>query len=116
MNKETQFIELDPNDRIVCVNISSTYDKNEREDDYDRARHYWKVSLDRVNKANLVLATVHGIVKAVFKPRRWYLTDSTKYPGTYEFEGEQVFDSEYLGKSVWNIVSKYTVTITYINL
>lgn len=47
-----EFIEIDPNDKIVCVNISSTYDKNEREDDYDRARHYWKVSLAKANKAN----------------------------------------------------------------
>lgn len=32
MAEKNQYIELDPNDRIVCVNISSTYDKNERED------------------------------------------------------------------------------------
>lgn len=116
MKKEIQYIELDPNDRIVCVNISSTYDKNEREDNYDRARHYWKVSLEKANKANLVLATVHGIVMAVFKPYRWYLTDSTKYPGSYEFEGEQILDSPYLRKSVWNVVSKFTVTFSYINI
>lgn len=116
MAENNKNIELDPHDRIVCVNISKTYDKNERKDDYDRARHYWKVSLDKANKANLVLATVHGIVKAVFKPYRWYLTDSTKYPGTYEFEGEQIFDSPYIGKNVWNVISKYTVTISYINI
>ena len=113
---DTQYIEIDPNDKIVCVNISSTYDKRERADDYDRARHYWKVSLPRVSKANLVLATVHGIVKAVFKPYRWYLTDSNKYPGTYEFDGEEVMDSQYLGKCVWNVVSKHTVTFSYINM
>lgn len=89
MVKNKQYIELDPNDRIVCVNISNTYDNNEQEDDYDRVRHYWKVSLDKANRANLVLATVHGIVQAVFKPHRWYLTDSMKYPGTYEFEGSR---------------------------
>lgn len=116
MSEINQYINIDPNDRIVCVNISSTYDKNERENDYDRARHYWKVSLDKANKANLVLATVHGIVKAVFKPIRWYLTDSTIYPGTYEFEGEQIFDSPYIGKCVWNVVNKYTVTFSYINI
>lgn len=65
---DSQYIEIDPKDKIICVNISSTFDKGERTDNYDRARHYWKVSLSRANKANLVLATVHGIVKAVFKP------------------------------------------------
>ena len=113
---DSQYIEIDPSDKIVCVNISSTYDNGERADNYDRARHYWKVSLPRASKANLVLATVHGIVKAVFKPHRWYLTDSTKYPGTYEFDGEEVKDSPYLGKCVWNVVNKHTVTFSYINM
>lgn len=113
---DSQYIEIAPYDRIICVNISSTYDNNERADNYDRARRYWRVSPTRASKANLVLATVHGIVKAVFKPHRWFLTDSTKYPGTYEFDGEEVKDSPYIGKCVWNIVDKHTVTFSYINM
>ena len=113
---DSQYIEIDPNDKIVCVNISSTFDKGERADNYEHARHYWKVSLPRASKANLVLATVHGIVKAVFKPCRWYLTDSAKYPGTYESDGEEVFDSQYIGKCVRNVVNKHTVTFSYINM
>lgn len=112
----SQYIEIDPTDKIICVNMSSTFDKGERADNYDRARHYWKVSPARANKANLVLATAHGIVKTVFKPHKWYKTDSTKYPDTYEFDGEEVVDSPYLGKCVWNVVNKYTVTFSYINL
>lgn len=112
----TQYIEINPNDRILCVNISSTYDKGERQDNYDRARHYWKVSPARANKVNLVLATVHGIVVAVYKPERWFKSDSKVYPGTYEFEGIKVPDSPYLGKSVWNVISKYTVTFAYLNV
>lgn len=113
---ESQYIDVDPNDKIVCVNISSTYDNRERENNYDRARHYWKVSLQRACKSNIVLATVHGIVVAVYRPTRWYLTTSKQFPGTCEFEGEEVIDSPYLGKCVWNVVSKYTVTFAYINL
>lgn len=113
---DSQYIEIDPNDRIICVNISRTFDKNEGADDYDRARHYWRVSLARASKANLVLATVHGIVKAVFVPHKWYLTDSEEYLGRCEFDGEPVDDSPYLGKCVWNIISKRTVSFAYINL
>lgn len=113
---ESQYIEIDPNDKIICVNISSSFDKKERADNYDRARHYWKVSPKRANKANLVLATAHGIVIAVFKPFKWYQTNSIKYPGRYEFDGEEVKDSPYLGKCVWNVVNKHTVSIAYINL
>ena len=46
---DSQYIEIDPKDKIICVNISSTFDKGERTDNYDRARHYWKVSLSRFN-------------------------------------------------------------------
>lgn len=113
---DSDYIEIAPSDRIICVNISSTFDNKDRADNYDRARHYWRVSPTRASKANLVLATVHGIVKAVFKPHRWYLTDSTKYPGMYEFDGEEVEDSPYLGKCVWNVANKHTVTFSYVNL
>ena len=113
---DSQYIEVDPNDKIICVNISRTSDKNDGKDDYDRARHYWKVSFARASKANLVVATVHGIVKAVFIPHKWYLTESSKYPGRYEFDGEQLTDSPYLGKCVWNIVNKHTTSFSYINL
>lgn len=46
----SQYIEIDPNDKIVCVNISCTYDKGERADNYDRARHYWNIKFEDKRK------------------------------------------------------------------
>lgn len=50
-----EYIQINPNDHIVCVNISKTYDNSERADNYDRARHYWVLSKERAEKSNLVL-------------------------------------------------------------
>ena len=58
--------ELNPNgiDKILCVKVG----KYQRENFYEMARKYWKVSLSRVSKATHVLAVTDGIVKAVYIP------------------------------------------------
>lgn len=111
-----EYIQLNPNDHIVCVNISKTYDSNERADNYDRARHYWRLSKERAEKANLVLAIVHGTVMAVFHPTRWYKSSNPKWPNRYEFEGSKISNSPYIGKCVWNEINhKSRNPVAYIN-
>ena len=82
------------------------------------ARHYWHLNVNRAEKAEYVLAVVHGIVKAVFKPIRWY--KSEKYIGKsvrYEFEGVMVTDSPFIGLCVWNVVNKKARNpVAYINI
>lgn len=115
MAELNQFIDINPNDHIVCVNISKTFDANEREDNYDRARRYWRINVNRARNANLVLAVVHGIVVDVFEPTLWY--ESKTYVGRFEFEGKPVENSPYKGKCVWNVVNpKSQSPILYINL
>lgn len=67
----SQYIEPSIEDHMVCVNISKTFVAKERRDIYDCARHYWRLDVNRAEKVNLVLATVHGIVVAVFHPTHW---------------------------------------------
>ena len=112
-----EYIELNPNDRIVCLNISKTYDNNERADNYDRTRHYWRLDKNRAEKANLVLAIVHGVVIAVFQPTRWNKSEHPKFTTRYEFEGTELFGSPYIGKCVWNEINHKSQTpVAYINL
>jgi hypothetical protein len=112
-------IKISAKDRIVCVNISRTFDNNERESDYDRARHYWRIDKSKADKANLVFAVVHGRVQAVFKPTQpWYLCED--YVGKskrYGFEGEQIFDSPYIGMSLDGIINTHCQNpVGYINI
>ncbi len=113
-----QYFEPSIDDRIICVNISKTFDAKERLDNYDRARHYWRLNVKRAEKANLVLATVHGIVVEVFQPIRWYKSETYKSKTVrYEFDGIKIDNSPYLGKCVWNIVNpKAQNPVSYINL
>lgn len=112
-----QFIEVKSQDRIVCLNISKTYKSKEREDFYDCARHYWRLNVERAEKANLVFAIVDGIVVDVFQPIRWYKSKHPKYTSRYEFEGVEEEDSAYLGRCVWNLINpKSQNPVSYINL
>ena len=118
MKDNINYIQPTMNDYLLCVNIGKTFDNKEREDIYDCARHYWHLNVNRAEKAEYVLAVVHGIVKAVFKPIRWY--KSEKYIGKsvrYEFEGVMVTDSPFIGLCVWNVVNKKARNpVAYINI
>lgn len=99
-------------DRILCVKVG----KIKRENLYEMARKYWKVSLQRASKATHVLAIIDGKVEAVYSPERWFITDNPKYPGRCEFVGELDLDNDYIGKSVKNLLGSSRKEFRYINM
>ena len=115
---ETKYIEPTENDRLLCLNISKTSDNHERANDYERTRYYWRLDVNRARKAHYVLAVVHGIVKAVFKPDSWREAEDWNGPTVrYEFEGTEVTNSPFLGLSVSNHVNpKNRNPVFYINM
>ena len=104
----------DPNDHIVCININRTYRNSERESIYEATRKYWKMNGQRAMSATHVLSVYRGVVRAVFKPTKWYM--SKDYGGRWEFEGVEVVDSPYLHKSVKNIINCGQNPISYYNM
>ena len=94
-----------PNDKVVLLNISKSYnaDKNTdpmfvRENDYEMTRKYWTVNLDIVREAEYAFGVANGIVVAVFTDLKWDYIKSP-YFGTMRkaFTGRRVNDSPYLG-------------------
>ena len=100
--------------RFVCININKTYNNGERENIYEATRKYWKMNGQRAKSATYVLSLYRGIVRAVFKPMRWYR--SKEYEGRWEFDGIEVEDSPYLHKSVKNIITCGQNPISYYNM
>lgn len=92
----------DENDKLILININKSYDLKERENIYEATRKYWRLDGYKARKADYVLATYRGVVRAVFKPSEWYR--SVKSPGRWEFNGEEVENSPYLNKSVTNFI------------
>lgn len=94
-------------DRLICININKTYNRPEadffgtRDNIYEATRKYWKLNGNRAKQADYVLATYQGIVRAVFKPTRWFISNRQFDTGDrWEFEGVEVPDSPYLNTSV----------------
>lgn len=94
----------------MCVKVG----KVKRENLYEMARKYWKVTLKRASKATHVLAIVDGIVEAVYLPSHWEVSDERD--GRCLFEGREDFYSEYIGKSVARIYGKSQNPVKYINM
>lgn len=118
MANNIKYIQPTTADRLLCVNISKSFDNNKEAPIYDLARHYWRLNVNRAEKAEYVLAIVHGIVKAVFKPLRWYMSETYKSETIrYEFDGIPEENSPFIGQCVWNIINpKSRNPVSYINL
>ena len=83
---------------------------------YEKARKYWKLNVNKAQSADYVLAVYEGVVRAVFKPQRWYeVKEPRLFSGTrYAFDGVEVFDSPYLNMDVSEYI-KGQSPVRYIN-
>jgi len=99
-------------DRIMCVKVG----KVKRENLYEMTRKYWKVTFCRASKATHVLAVADGLVKSVYLPEKWLVTDNPRYAGRCEFVGEEDENSDYIGKSVKEYYGRSANPVKYINM
>lgn len=109
-------------ERLIAVKLNRTYHPGnpekvyQRENIYEATRKYWRLNPEKAKMADYVLSVYGGIVRAVFKPLRWYsVKDATLFAGVrYAFEGNEVTKSPYLNKDVRTYVSGQS-PVRYIN-
>lgn len=91
--------------KVMAININKIYKNTSKlhPNIYEAVRKSWRVNLTRAKQAELVLAEYKGVVRAIFRPQRWYSEDGKRYM----FEGEKVEDREiidlYLNKTIERI-------------
>lgn len=91
-------IVVSPGDYLLLVNISASRAADTL---YDAAKGDWVVGRYHLKKITHVLAHHNGVVRAVFRPRKW--TALPKEHGKRQrmcFEGTEVTDSPYINTSV----------------
>lgn len=111
-------------EKLLCININRTYDNpgsdyyGKRDNIYEATRKYWKVNGNRAKMADYVLSVYHGIVRAVFKPKEWHISDVKFESGNrWEFTGTEVKDSPYMNVSVKEYIKHGNQNpIFYINM
>jgi len=90
---------------LISVNRSAT----EKTSLYEATRYAWKISLSRARKAEVVLATVRGMIVGVFIADDWLEATSDNFPGReprpgrYGFVGAEApvkIKRMYVGKRV----------------
>lgn len=91
---------------IITINRSS-----EDKSPYDAVRYAWKMSKNKVREAEIVVASVRGVIKGVFVPERWLDATPKNFPqlcteagkGRIGFEGRdapQELQDLYLNKRI----------------
>lgn len=112
------------NERLICININKTYNRpntdyyGKRDNIYEATRKYWRLNGNRARTADYVLAVYQGIVRAVFKPLEWHISDVKFETGDrWEFTGTEIEDSPYLNVSVKEYIKHGNQNpIFYINM
>ena len=72
--------------------------------------------MNEPQKQTMFFAVCSGYIVGVFKPIHWFHTDSNKYIGRWEFEGNEIIDSPFLYMDIAHIVGKRQNPVSYINM
>jgi len=68
---------------LISVNRSAT----EESSLYEATRYAWKISLTKAKKAEVILATMQGVIKGAFVAERWLEATPKNFPGRPEVPG-----------------------------
>lgn len=83
---------------ILIININKTYKPGVSP--YEATRKYWRLDINRAKKVDFVLSEYRGIIRAIYKPIKWFRNIEYK---RYYFEGIQVdepgIEQRYLNKA-----------------
>lgn len=95
--------------KALLINVNQTAAERSV---YDATRYAWKVSKPRAERADVILATVQGMIRGAYIAHRWLPATQDNFPGLAEEEGvpdrfgfvgekapPELWD-QYVGKSV----------------
>jgi len=101
-----------PNHRLLLISIGVSISDERRDSIYDATRFAWKISPDRANHAEYVLAHNRGVVVGVFKPTSpWMKATKENFPtlaseerigrwGFVGIEAEPAIQTQYIRKRI----------------
>ena len=99
--------EFQVKERLMLISIGVLY--YWREDPYDAVRYAWKVNLNRVERHELVLARLRGLVVGAYRPMKWLPATRENFPDLAEhyndfkdLPGFHGFVGEPAEPNVWN--------------
>lgn len=116
-------LETSGRDRLLIVKLNKTYTGSpteriyQHENLYEKTRKYWKLNPEKAQQADFVFAVFKKVVRAVYKPERWFPVQNEEiFSGIrYAFDGVAIENSPYLNKDVSKYIRGMN-PIQYINI
>lgn len=66
-------------DKLILINVNSA-DHCSNDELFERVRYAWRMSRQRAQEAQYVLAVIHGVVHGVFVPTEWFPATAKRFP------------------------------------
>lgn len=73
-------IDWEPNEKLVLININNLEDRNSVDAIYRQVRLAWRISKQKAESADYVLAVIRGIVVGAFKAHVWLDATRANFP------------------------------------
>ncbi|WP_240549591.1 LEM-3-like GIY-YIG domain-containing protein [Devosia salina] len=96
-----------PEHALVLININKLEDRYDRRAIYNLVRYCWRVSKERVERAEYVLAVVRGVVVGAFKPTQWMNATPENFPDIPYADGLESHRIGFVGeeapRAIWDL-------------
>lgn len=100
-------IDWEPSEKIIFINVNNIQDRSSVNEIYRQVKGNWKISINRAEKADYVVAALRGVAIGIFTVRRW--KTSTEHEGRFCFDGdtakEEIWE-KFIGKRGKRIINK----------
>jgi hypothetical protein len=80
MKNKSEYADFKHTALLLCVNNNVRENASDNEV-YEGTRFSWRVRLDRVEKAEIVVAVIRGVIKEVFVASEWLSVTTKNFPG-----------------------------------
>jgi uncharacterized protein len=78
-------IDWEPEEKLILININNIQNRSNVDEIYKQVKGNWRISINRAQKADYVIAARRGVAIGIFTIDNWLI--STEHEGRYCFEG-----------------------------
>jgi uncharacterized protein len=83
---------------LICINLTGP-----RTSYYEATQYAWKISKQKAEQAEVILATERGVIVAAFVADRWLAATAENFPGQHDLPGRWGFVGHEAPESVWRL-------------
>jgi len=92
-------ISEEPAEKLVLININRIEDKSTQDSIYRQTQLAWRISKERAEKADYVLAVVRGVVIGAFIADKWLNATHENFPERISPDGDMLDRKGFIGRT-----------------